>query len=44
MKNPELDWNAIQETIYLNSIPEMRESIEKSLKAKDNKFSRTIEW
>lgn len=24
---PENDWNAIQETIYLNSIPEMVESI-----------------
>jgi len=29
----EEDWRAIQETIYLTSIPRMRESIRKGLKA-----------
>ena len=29
---PEEDWRAIQETIYLTSIPGMRESIRKGLK------------
>ena len=40
----EEDWNAIQETIYLNSIPGMADSIIKAMKSPDNEFSETIEW
>lgn len=38
------DWNAIQETLYLNSIPNMVESIQESMEASDSEFSETIEW
>ncbi len=40
----EEDWNALQETIYLNSIPDLAESIRKSMKSPDSDFSETIEW
>ena len=40
----EEDWNALQETIYLNSIPEMAESIIKAMRSPDSEFSETIEW
>lgn len=38
------DWNAIEETLYLNSIPNMASSIQESMKAKDSEFSKNIEW
>jgi len=38
------DWNAIEETLYLNSIPNMVSSIQDSMNATDNEFSETIEW
>jgi len=38
------DWNAIEETLYLNSIPNMASSIQKSMNAPDSEFSETIEW
>ncbi len=38
------DWNAIAETIYLNSIPGMAESIKESMNAPDSEFSEEIEW
>jgi prevent-host-death family protein len=38
------DWNAIQETLYLNSIPNMASSIKESMNAPDSEFSEDIEW
>lgn len=40
----EEDWNALQETVYLLSIPGMRESIQKGLKTPISKCSDKIEW
>ena len=38
------DWEAIQETLYLLSIPGMRESIRKGLKTPVRKLSKTLRW
>jgi len=38
------DWNAIEETLYLNTIPNMVSSIQESMNAPDSEFSETIEW
>jgi PHD/YefM family antitoxin component YafN of YafNO toxin-antitoxin module len=38
------DWNAIEETLYLNSIPNMASSIQKAMNADDSEFSENIEW
>jgi antitoxin YefM len=38
------DWNAIEETLYLNSIPEMVSSIQESMEEHDSEFSKSIEW
>ncbi len=38
------DWRAIQETLYLLSIPGMRESIRQGLKAPLAKLSKTPGW
>jgi len=38
------DWNAIEETLYLNSIPDMVTSIHASMNADDSEFSENIEW
>ncbi len=40
----EEDWRAIQETLYLVSIPGMRESIRKGLKTPVRKCSRALKW
>jgi antitoxin YefM len=40
----EEDWRAIQETLYLLSIPGMRESIRKGLKTPIKKTSRVLHW
>jgi prevent-host-death family protein len=40
----EEDWRAIQETLYLLSIPGMRESIRKGLKTPVNKCSKELKW
>jgi antitoxin YefM len=40
----EEDWRAIRETIYLLSIPGMRESIRKGLKIPLSKCSKTVKW
>jgi antitoxin YefM len=40
----EEDWRAIQETLYLLSIPGMRESIRKGLKTPVSKTSKTLKW
>lgn len=38
------DWNAIEETLYLSSIPNMAESIKEAMLAPDSEFSETVEW
>jgi prevent-host-death family protein len=38
------DWNAIQETVYLLSVPGMRESIRKGLKASIKSCSKEPGW
>ena len=38
------DWEAIQETLYLNSIPDLSKSIQDAMKADDSEFSESIEW
>jgi PHD/YefM family antitoxin component YafN of YafNO toxin-antitoxin module len=40
----EEDWRAIQETLYLLSIPGMRESIRRGLKTPIEKCSRKLDW
>ena len=40
----EEDWSAIQETLYLLSIPGMRESIKKGLSAPAKDFTTTLKW
>ena len=40
----EEDWNAIEETLYLNSIPNMVSSIQDSMNTEDSEFSEKIEW
>ena len=40
----ESDWSAIQETLYLNSIPQMRESIQAGLVAPNSEFSKELNW
>jgi len=40
----EEDWNAIEETLYLNSMSDMAASIQTSMKAPDSEFSETVEW
>ena len=40
----EEDWNAIEETLYLNAIPNMTESIKEAMNAEDSEFSDTVEW
>jgi len=38
------DWRAIQETLYLLSIPGMRESIRKGLKTSVRQCSKNLKW
>jgi len=40
----EADWRAIQETLYLTSIPGMRESIQEGLKSPIEKCDENLEW
>lgn len=40
----EADWNAIQETLYLNSIKGMSESIKKGMKTPISKCSKKLDW
>lgn len=40
----EEDWNAIQETLYLTSIPGMRESIIEGMKTPLSDCTDEIEW
>ena len=38
------DWRAIQETLYLLSIPGLRDSIRKGLKTPVEKCSKELKW
>lgn len=38
------DWRSIKETLYLLSIPGMRESIRKGLKTPIKKCSKKLDW
>ena len=40
----EEDWRAIQETLYLLSIPKMRESIQRGLKIPVKKCVKELKW
>jgi prevent-host-death family protein len=40
----ESDWRSIQETLYLSSVPGMKESIVAGLKAPDEEFSEDPGW
>jgi prevent-host-death family protein len=40
----EEDWRAIQETLYLTSIPGMRESIQEGLKTPIEECDEDIDW
>ncbi len=40
----EADWRAIQETLYLTSIPGMRASIRKGLKTSVEKCHEELDW
>ena len=40
----EEDWRAIQETLYLLSLPGMRESVRKGLKTPIKKCSKKLKW
>lgn len=40
----EEDWNAISETMYLLSVPGMRESIKEGLKEKLPDCSKELDW
>jgi antitoxin YefM len=38
------DWKAIEETLYLTSIPNMAQSIIEAMNAPDSEFSESVEW
>ena len=38
------DWEAIEETLYLNSIPNLSKSIQDAMKVDDSEFCENIEW
>ena len=40
----EEDWNAISETLYLLSVPNMRESIQSGLKESIDSCSKELDW
>ncbi|WP_321779536.1 type II toxin-antitoxin system Phd/YefM family antitoxin [Sulfurimonas sp.] len=40
----EEDWNAIEETLFLNAIPGMATSIKEAMDAPNSEFSEDIEW
>ena len=40
----EEDWNAIEETLFLNSIPGMASSIKEAMDAPNSEFSKDMEW
>jgi prevent-host-death family protein len=40
----EEDWSAIQETLFLLSIPGMRESIRKGMQTPTTKLAKKLDW
>ncbi len=38
------DWDAIEETLYLSSIPGMVSSVREAMEAPDSEYSEDIEW
>ena len=40
----ESDWNSIQETLHLLSIPAMRESVKEGMKTEVTECSEDIDW
>ncbi|MFA6628896.1 MAG: type II toxin-antitoxin system Phd/YefM family antitoxin [Sulfuricurvum sp.] len=38
------DWKAIEETLFLTSIPNMAQSIVDAMNASENEFSESVEW
>ena len=40
----EEDWRAVQETLYLSSIPKMRESIREGLKTPVEECEEELDW
>jgi antitoxin YefM len=40
----EADWSSLQETLYLTSIPGMRESIQEGLATPIEECSKELEW
>ncbi len=38
------DWNAIQETLYLLSVPGMRESIRAGMNTPASKLAKSLRW
>lgn len=40
----EEDWNAIEETLFINSIPGMATSIKEAMDAPNSEFSEDVEW
>ena len=40
----EEDWNAVQETLYLLSIPGMRESIRQGMDTPADQFDKALNW
>jgi prevent-host-death family protein len=40
----EEDWKAIEETLHLNSVAGMADSIQESMDAPDSEFSEDIQW
>jgi prevent-host-death family protein len=40
----EEDWNAIQETLFLLSVPGMRESVREGLRTPANKMAKALRW
>jgi prevent-host-death family protein len=38
------DWNAIAETLYLNAIPGMADSLNEAMQAPDSAFSDKVDW
>ena len=40
----EEDWNAIEETLFLNAIPGMASSIKEAMDAPNSEFSEDIQW
>lgn len=40
----EEDWHAIEETLYLNTVPGVAESIQEGLKTPVSELETTLEW